>query len=934
MSTNAASGLASIIIPCSNQLEFTRQCIAALNRHTRRPCELIVIDNGSTDGTAEYLAGVRDMASVPVTVITNRTNRGFPAAINQGLKAARGEYLVLLNNDVVVTEGWLGQLIGLVNAKRGTTAEGAEHAEKRAEDRDEQIVGDGVVNSLANCASDERGSAEIGPLPLVGLACGSARTNPRPTPPDPPFTSEGKGPLGIARAEGRSAGTAIPAQPTDGVAPAVRPIGLVGPMSNYVAPPQLVDSVPYRDFHEMHAFARKWRDEHRGKWFTAHKLSGFCLLMKRDVDQKIGGLDERFGLGFFDDDDLAERARRAGFELAVAQDLFVHHFGSRTFQGNGVDAEKLLDENARRFADKWGLKEAGGEMVALRPWRAADSSWFLSEAQRAFARQVDEPGQESSGSPEPGQRECEETLHTRTRSASAQFRDAAMRAPDRRLSLRESMDPFAERKATLGRRHDNSAASKLASGSGDARAESECRAASVCLNMIVKNEEDHLGKCLESVRGLFDEIIIVDTGSTDRTKEIAREFGAKVFDFVWIDDFAAARNEALSHATGDYAFWLDADDVVEPAEREKLRALLGGLAGPSVCSAAATPHTEARSPDLGPAAYRVVRGSHDPAPDPTDRSSVCEESFGDGGSGDPEATVRGQETLAQQSQETRAQRAAAARSEARSPDDGPTAFVMRCACPPGPEGTRGGTVVDHVRLFPIRPGVRWTYRVHEQILPSLNRAKVKVRWTDVVIRHDGYADPDVEARKLERNIKILERELAERPDDPFVLFNLGASALQRKEHHAALGFLERSLALSAPGDSIVRKLYALIARVHHMTGNSQAALRTCAAGLELDPADAELWHRKAVAHRHRGESSEAERAWRRILDLKRPQQYCSFDDGLYGHITRRNLAVLAAERGDLAEARRLWEAVLAECPGDRQALARLGSGPDRAVVRP
>ena len=86
------------------------------------------------------------------------------------------------------------------------------------------------------------------------------------------------------------------------------------------------------------AFARRWRDEHLGEWFTVPKLSGFCLLMKRAVYDKIGGLDERFGLGFFDDDDLAERARRAGFELAVAHDLFVHHFGSRTFAGNGIDA--------------------------------------------------------------------------------------------------------------------------------------------------------------------------------------------------------------------------------------------------------------------------------------------------------------------------------------------------------------------------------------------------------------------------------------------------------------------------------------------------------------------------------------------------------------------------------------------------------------------
>ena len=132
-------------------------------------------------------------------------------------------------------------------------------------------------------------------------------------------------------------------------------VGLVGPMSNYAAPPQLVEDVPYHDLDEMHAFARSWRDEHRGKWFTVPKLSGFCLLMKRAVYDKIGGLDERFGLGFFDDDDLAERARRAGFELAVAHDLFVHHFGSRTFAGNGIDAEELLDENCPAIRRQVGL---------------------------------------------------------------------------------------------------------------------------------------------------------------------------------------------------------------------------------------------------------------------------------------------------------------------------------------------------------------------------------------------------------------------------------------------------------------------------------------------------------------------------------------------------------------------------------------------------
>jgi Glycosyltransferase like family 2 len=113
---------------------------------------------------------------------------------------------------------------------------------------------------------------------------------------------------------------------------------------------------------------RRWRDERRGQWFTVSKLSGFCLLMKRTVYEAIGGLDERFGLGFFDDDDLAVRARQAGFELAVAHDLFIHHFGSRTFVGSGIDAEKLLNENGRKFAEKWGGAAGNGQRVMLRPW--------------------------------------------------------------------------------------------------------------------------------------------------------------------------------------------------------------------------------------------------------------------------------------------------------------------------------------------------------------------------------------------------------------------------------------------------------------------------------------------------------------------------------------------------------------------------------------
>ncbi len=160
---------ASIIVPCFNQLEFTRHCLRALFRHTRPAFELIVIDHGSTDGTGTYLAGVQDASPAPVTVITNARNLGFPAAVNQGLRAARGGYLVLLNNDAVVTDCWLDQLIGLANAENGFHKE-------------EQEVQEGKANGE-------------------------------------------------------------------------RPIGLVGPMSNYASPPQLVEDVPYRSLEEMQSFA-------------------------------------------------------------------------------------------------------------------------------------------------------------------------------------------------------------------------------------------------------------------------------------------------------------------------------------------------------------------------------------------------------------------------------------------------------------------------------------------------------------------------------------------------------------------------------------------------------------------------------------------------------------------------------------------------------
>ena len=103
----------------------------------------------------------------------------------------------------------------------------------------------------------------------------------------------------------------------------------------------------------------------------------------------------------------------------------------------------------------------------------------------------------------------------------------------------------------------------------------------ISLCMIVKNEEAVLARCLDSVAGLMDEIIIVDTGSTDRTKEIAARYTDKIYDFEWCDDFSAARNFSFSKATMDYIYVPDADEYLDPVNRQQF-AILKSILTPDI----------------------------------------------------------------------------------------------------------------------------------------------------------------------------------------------------------------------------------------------------------------------------------------------------------------------------------------------------------------
>ena len=113
LSITSPAGLASILVPCCGQLEYTKLCVPSLLAHTRQPFELIFLDIGSLDGTAEYLAGIAAAAQIRVEIVRTPTDLGIGQAVQDAIKQSRGEFVVLLNNDTIVTNAWLNQLVGL-----------------------------------------------------------------------------------------------------------------------------------------------------------------------------------------------------------------------------------------------------------------------------------------------------------------------------------------------------------------------------------------------------------------------------------------------------------------------------------------------------------------------------------------------------------------------------------------------------------------------------------------------------------------------------------------------------------------------------------------------------------------------------------------------------------------------------------------------------
>jgi tetratricopeptide (TPR) repeat protein len=239
----------SIIIPAFNQLAYCQACVASLQRCTDRSYELILVDNGSTDGVGPFFDSV-----AKATVIHTGENLGFAGGVNRGLAVSEG-HVVLLNSDTLLSPGWLGRL-----------------------------------EAALLCSDD---------------------------------------------------------------------IGMAGPVSNNASGVQQPDGLTLVREENAEAVAQERAVSHQGQVAYVNRLVGFCMMIREEAREEVGLLDERFGIGNFEDDDYCTRVRQAGFKLVVAEDCFVFHHGGKTFSGMGLEGDAfqaLMDENRTKYEEKWSLK--------------------------------------------------------------------------------------------------------------------------------------------------------------------------------------------------------------------------------------------------------------------------------------------------------------------------------------------------------------------------------------------------------------------------------------------------------------------------------------------------------------------------------------------------------------------------------------------------
>lgn len=256
--------ITSIVVLAYNGLkEVTRPCIESILKNTPKGSyELVLVDNASSDGTAAYFEALHSQYD-HVTLCLNQHNKGYAGGNNDGMRLAKGAYIVLLNNDTLVPPEWLDRLLGLLKTNEN--------------------------------------------------------------------------------------------------------IGLAGPVTNSAGNEQRIEISGLNESNfEQHI--APYLERQRGQWFTTERLGFYCVAMKRAVMERVGFLDERFGLGMFEDDDYCIRVRNAGYALAVIEDCFVYHKGSVSFGKLSVASYRELFEKNRALITRLHGTQWSFADIALGYW--------------------------------------------------------------------------------------------------------------------------------------------------------------------------------------------------------------------------------------------------------------------------------------------------------------------------------------------------------------------------------------------------------------------------------------------------------------------------------------------------------------------------------------------------------------------------------------
>jgi tetratricopeptide (TPR) repeat protein len=243
------------------------------------------------------------------------------------------------------------------------------------------------------------------------------------------------------------------------------------------------------------------------------------------------------------------------------------------------------------------------------------------------------------------------------------------------------------------------------------------------------------------------------------------------------------------------------------------------------------------------------------------------------------------------------------------------AFHIHVRIPASP-GEFGAQVVDHVKLFPNRPDLRFEHRIHEQILPAIRRAELAVHPTDLYVVHQNYdRSEEGQAKKRERDFRLLELDLQDHPEHPFPLFNLGMTYLYATgEYEVAAHYLRRSLARSDPRDSIVRKAYGMLVECRTGQGDWDGAVRDLEEGRSHYPHDAELLYRAGQVYQQQRRWSEARLALEELVVGAEKDHFRSVDLGLRTYKGRHELALFYGRMGDSAHSESALRELVGEFP--------------------